>query len=239
MPRRKVITIDEKKCNGCGDCVTACAEGAIALVNGKARLVSEVYCDGLGACLGHCPKDAITIEEREAPNFDEAQVRAHLKRARPAPAAPHACPGSMARALKPKRSSETPVPPSALGNWPVQLRLIPPGAGWLAGADLLLAADCVPFAYADFHRRFLRGKPVIVACPKLDPPDQNLARLTEILKVAAPRSVTIVHMEVPCCGGITRIAQMAAAASGIRVPLTDITIGIGGEVLAEVELGTE
>jgi Fe-S-cluster-containing hydrogenase component 2 len=241
MATRKIIRIDAEKCNGCGACATACAEGAIAMVEGKARLISETYCDGLGACLGECPVGAITIEEREAAPFDAAQVEAHLHKA-PAPAhAPHAghvCPGSMAQALRPIQRAGAPTPPaeSELCNWPVQLRLVPPSAPWLRGADLLLVADCVPFAFADFHRRFLRGRPVIIACPKLDPMEQNAARLSELLATSAPRSVTVVHMEVPCCGGLTRLAQLAvahAAARGVNVALEDVTISIRGEVLSD------
>lgn len=184
MAWRKVIRIDEEKCDGCGECVTGCAEGAIAIVNGKARLVSETYCDGLGTCLGHCPQGAITMEEREAEEFDEAKTREHIERlpnrkSGPGPlplaATPHQCPGSMTRSLRSRagtfkagESSSIGPQPSELRNWPVQLTLVPPNAPYFRGADFLLVADCVPFACADFHQRFLRGKPVIIGCPKLD-----------------------------------------------------------------------
>jgi Pyruvate/2-oxoacid:ferredoxin oxidoreductase delta subunit len=248
MALRKVVRIDEEKCDGCGDCVTSCAEGAIAVIDGKARLVSEVYCDGLGACLGHCPQDAITVEEREAIAFDEAETQKHLARisrqtARPAPLpvaeAHHQCPGSMSRSLG-GRIGTAPAQPagpiaSELINWPVQLTLVPPSAPYLRGADILLVADCVPFAMADFHQRFLRNRPVIIGCPKLDQPELYAKKLAEIAHVARPKSLTVIHMEVPCCSGLTRIAEYALSAAESCIPFTDVTIGIRGEVLATEE----
>ena len=250
MAMRKVVVIDEAKCDGCGECVTSCAEGAIAVIDGKARLVSEIYCDGLGACLGHCPQGAITVEEREAAAFDEAATQKHLNALKHAQAAtalgvtetPHQCPGSMMRSLgRPAAAEPTahaPIGsmPSELRNWPVQLALVPPMAPYLQGADILLVADCVPFAYADFHRRFLKNKPVIIGCPKLDQMDAYAKKLTEILRVAKPKSLSVLHMEVPCCSGFTRLAQYALQAAASDVPLTDVTIGIRGEVLDTVEL---
>jgi Fe-S-cluster-containing hydrogenase component 2 len=242
---RKVIVIDEEKCDGCGECVTSCAEGAIAIVEGKARLVSETYCDGLGACLGHCPQDAIHIEEREAPAFDEAKTREHLTRlAAPklqVPPAPpmlgHQCPGSMMRSLSraatPPQADRGEATASELTNWPIQMMLAPPSAPWLRDADVLLVADCVPFALADFHSRFLRGRPVLIGCPKLDQADFYVKKLAQILQVAQPRSLTVVHMEVPCCSGLTRIATLAREAAESTVPLHDVTISIQGEVLEE------
>jgi NAD-dependent dihydropyrimidine dehydrogenase PreA subunit len=250
MAMRKVVVIDEAKCDGCGECVTSCAEGAIAVIDGKARLVSEIYCDGLGACLGHCPQGAITVEEREAAAFDEAATLKHLdtlKRAQAAPAlhvteTPHQCPGSMMRsfgrpaaAAKPAHTPAGSIP-SELANWPIQLTLVPPMAPYLQGADILLVADCVPFAYADFHRRFLKDKPVIIGCPKLDQMDAYAKKLTEIIRVAKPKSLSVLHMEVPCCSGFTRLAQYALQAAASDVPLTDVTIGIRGEILDTVEL---
>jgi Pyruvate/2-oxoacid:ferredoxin oxidoreductase delta subunit len=249
MPMRKVIQIDEAKCDGCGECVTSCAEGAIALVEGKARLVSEVYCDGLGACLGHCPRGAISIEEREAAAFDELEVHGHLTRlagdkaapkAAPAmaPSAGHQCPGSMMRALGGRPappvgegdSGATPLP-SELSNWPVQLALVPPFAPVLRGADLLLTADCVPFAYADFHRTFLRGgRPVLIACPKLDDVGPYVEKLAQIFQTAQPKSLTIVRMEVPCCGGLARAAAQAQEMAGSRVPIREVIVGIQGDL---------
>lgn len=250
MAMRKVVVIDEAKCDGCGECVTSCAEGAIAVVDGKARLVSEIYCDGLGACLGHCPQGAITVEEREAAAFDEAATQKHLDTLRRAQAAtalrvtetPHQCPGSMMRSLErpasAAASAHTPMAnmPSELRNWPVQLTLVPPMAPYLQGADLLLVADCVPFAYADFHRRFLKDKPVIIGCPKLDQMDAYAKKLTEIVRVASPRSLSVLHMEVPCCSGFTRLAQYALQAAASDIPLVDVTIGIRGEIVDTVEL---
>ncbi len=254
MAVRKVVVIDEAKCDGCGDCVTSCAEGAIAVIDGKARLVSEIYCDGLGACLGHCPQGAITIEEREAAAFDEASVRkrlADLKRSQAATAlrvseTPHQCPGSMMRSLDRPTAATMPTVRAPVGglaselrNWPIQLTLVPPMAPYLQGADILLVADCVPFAYADFHRRFLKDKPVIIGCPKLDQLDAYAKKLTEIVRVAKPKSLSVLHMEVPCCSGFTRVAQYALQAAAGDVPLTDVTIGIRGEILDEVTLNAE
>jgi Pyruvate/2-oxoacid:ferredoxin oxidoreductase delta subunit len=251
MAWRKVIRIDEAKCDGCGECVTGCAEGAIAIINGKARLVGETYCDGLGACLGHCPQGAITMEEREAEEFDEARTREHLTRlgdekaaSNPLPlaAVPPPCPGSMARSLGGRmelsgvvRGHGGSAQPSQLMNWPVQLTLVPSGAPYLRNADILLVADCVPFAYADFHQRFLRGKPVIIGCPKLDQVEFYVKKLAEIVRVAEPRSLSVVHMEVPCCSGLTRIAQYALGVAESSTPLTDVTVSIGGEVIASAE----
>lgn len=245
--QRKIVKIDESKCNGCGLCATACVEGAIRIVDGKARLVSDSYCDGLGACLGECPQGALTIEEREAPVFDEAAAMAHAKAQGQAPHAqprapvahPHAphghvCPGTMAREMK-RPAGAQPEPssgsmPSELSHWPVQLALVGPTAPFLRGADLLLTADCVPFALADFHARFLRGRAVVIGCPKLDDSTFYVEKLTAILQQAGIRSLTVVHMEVPCCFGLSRIAQAALAASGQKIPLRDITVGISGVV---------
>lgn len=241
---RDVITIDESTCDGCGQCVTACAEGALAVIDGKARLVSDVYCDGLGACLGHCPQGAITVVKREAAAFDEAAVHTHLATlGRPAPkpsimlqphghghAHGHACPGSQARALAP--SGTTPNAggrtPSALGHWPVQLRLVNPQAPFLAGAELLLTADCTPVALPDFHRDWVAGRVVLMACPKLDDLAAHTAKLTTIIQAAKPRKITVLRMEVPCCGGLAWAAKQAVEASGNAVPLEIVTIAING-----------
>jgi NAD-dependent dihydropyrimidine dehydrogenase PreA subunit len=198
---RKIIAIDEEKCDGCGLCATACHEGAIAIVDGKAKLVSETYCDGLGDCLGECPRGAITIEEREAPAFD-------------APA------GGV---------------PSQLGHWPIQITLVPPEAPFLRGADILIAADCVPFAFADFHSRYLKGRALLVGCPKLDDLEFYRAKLTAIFAAARPRSLTVVRMEVPCCGGLTHAVAGARDAAIPGMPLEVVTIGIkGNEVRREL-----
>jgi Pyruvate/2-oxoacid:ferredoxin oxidoreductase delta subunit len=263
---RKVVRIDEALCDGCGQCLTSCAEGAIALVDGKARLVSDVYCDGLGACLGDCPQDAITVEERDAEAFDEAAVHAHLERLGRAPPAqgppapapstaaqlhghgPHGhagCPGSAAREiLRPSLPVLRDVPGpgpgpgprlggSALGHWPVQLALVPAGAPWLAGADLLVAADCVPFAYASFHADFLAGRKVLIGCPKLDDNQAYATKLADVFSRHQLRSVTVVRMEVPCCGGLSWAAREGLARSGRPVPLRDVVIGVDGGVRAD------
>jgi Pyruvate/2-oxoacid:ferredoxin oxidoreductase delta subunit len=251
MVRRKIVQIDEEKCDGCGLCVPSCAEGAIQVIDGKARLVSDVYCDGLGACLGHCPQDAIRIEEREAEAFDEQAAHQHVERLK-SPSRPHShngCPGAAVQSLlkvlasspqpnlaaaparRPAAEHKAEPSPSALGNWPVQLHLVPPHAPYLREADLLLVADCVPFAYADFHRHLLRGKPVVIGCPKLDDVRAYVDKLATILVQASIRSLTVVHMEVPCCTGLVRIAQAAIAQAGRNVPLEEVTISIRGQIL--------
>jgi len=255
MAKRKIVRIDASKCDGCGMCVPSCAEGAIQIVDGKARLVADVYCDGLGACLGECPQGAIAIVDREAEPFDEAAAVRHvaalghgkLPAAGPAHGA-GACPGSTVRdfglnvvsrpateasSFRPAPSGQGTAPqqPSALGHWPIQLHLVPPQAPFLRDADLLLVADCVPFALADFHGRFLRGRPVVVGCPKLDDAEAYVAKLVAILTLSSIRSLTVVHMEVPCCTGLVRIARAALAASKADVPLEDVTISIRGKVL--------
>ncbi len=211
--KRKIVGIDAGKCDGCGLCVPSCAEGAIRIVNGKASLAADSLCDGLGACLGRCPRGAITIVEREAEAFDEAAVTAHAASIHAADARPRA------------------AIPSALANWPVQLRLVPPDAPWLAGADILVAADCVPFACADFHRDILPGKAVVIACPKLDDIYAHKEKLAEIFHHARPRAVTVARMRVPCCGGLTMAARQALAASGWDAPLREIVLDISGRRL--------
>ncbi len=257
---RKIITIDESKCDGCGQCVPACKEGALQVIEGKARLVSEVYCDGLGACLGECPRDAIRVEEREAVAFDEAEVERHLAHAGGPPApvmrlpvtttprgqhgeAGHGhgshghgggCPGSAHRMLRPAAAPATvgqdaSSTESALSHWPVQLALVSPMAPFLRGADILVCADCVPFAIPDFHSRYLAGRVVLVGCPKLDDLDSYREKLAQIVTRAQPRSLTVLRMEVPCCGGI---AQAALEARGERPIPTEVhVIGVGGAVV--------
>ena len=235
---RTIVKIDEEKCDGCGQCVPSCDEGAIELIDGKARLVSEVYCDGLGACLGECPQGAISMEDREANAFDEAAVEEHLsqKTAAPEPLA-CGCPGSMVMQIEPPAGAAAPdasePTPSALRNWPVQLHLAPTNAPYFQDADLLLVADCVPFALADFHTRILRGRPVVVGCPKLDDARFYADKLTELLKLSSVNSLTVVHMEVPCCSGLSHLAQVAVEASGKGIPLSDVTVGIAGQIIEE------
>ncbi len=231
---RNIVQIDEEKCDGCGLCVSACAEGAIKLIDGKARLVSESYCDGLGACIGHCPQDAITIEQREAAPFDEEATKAHLAEQRNAPAqTAFVCPGLAAQQVRQKSGSTESVTgraASELTHWPVQLKLVSPTAPYFADADLLLVADCVPFAMGDFHARFLKDHSIAVGCPKLDDAEFYIEKLSAILRANRLRSLTVVHMEVPCCSALTRIAREAAARSGVRIGFEDVTIDLQGNV---------
>lgn len=257
---RKIVQIDEELCDGCGLCVPSCAEGALQIVDGKARLVSEVYCDGLGACLGECPQGAITIEERPAEEFDVAAVEEHLgdmdreagahrhEHAGPqahaaGPAAgghPFACPGSRTMDLR-KPAGEECVEPettfegalkSELGQWPVKLYLVSPNAPYFQDAELLLAADCAPFAYAAFHPDFLKGTAVVIGCPKFDDAALYREKLTAILRANDIRKVTVLHMEVPCCFGLVQLAKQALDASGKNIPLEDVTVTIRGEAVS-------
>jgi len=231
---RKIVKIDEEKCDGCGVCVPACVEGALQIIDGKARLVSEQYCDGLGACLGECPQGAITIEEREADEFDEAAAEQHLnseKHAQVTDALPCGCPSVTVSQFERQTTSGTFEVriESRLAHWPVQLTLVPPSAPFLKGADLLLAADCVPFAYAGFHQDFLTDHALVVACPKLDDFEAHLDKLTQILRQSEPKSLTVVHMEVPCCFGLVHMAKKASSASGKNIPFREITVGVKGD----------
>ncbi len=246
MAIRKIVRIDEDKCNGCGDCIPNCAEGALEIVDGKARLLEDRYCDGLGACLGVCPQDAITVIERDAAEFNEEAVEAMLAdRATAEPAghahAPHggACPGaalmdfasaSADASASTEAAASADAAPSELTQWPVQLMLAPVQAPFFQGADLLLAADCVPFALPDFHSRFLRGRKLLIGCPKLDDSAFYAEKLGQILKANDVRSLTIVHMEVPCCFGLKLLARRALAESGRQIPAEEIVIGIRGDV---------
>lgn len=242
--KRKIVSIDPEKCNGCGECVPSCAEGAIKIVNGKAVLSADNLCDGLGACLGTCPMDAITIIERDAAEFDETAVEENFaKSGKPVPAQRHhgphgggGCPGSRAMTLTPKvHPVETPSKEgsaqSQLGQWPVQLTLVPPTAPYFQDADLLITADCVPVAYADYHKDFLAGKAVVMGCPKQsDAGDAYVRKLTDIFSMSTIKSITVLAMEVPCCGGIVTAAKQALAASGKEIPLKVVTVGIRGEI---------
>jgi Pyruvate/2-oxoacid:ferredoxin oxidoreductase delta subunit len=247
MAIRHIVKIDESKCDGCGLCVTACAEGAIQIIDGKARLVSETYCDGLGACLGHCPQDAITIEQREAAEFDEAATEAYLKTLQAGKAEsvsqPKAareggfvCPGArmmqlnQAAAAKSNSTTQAGDRPSQLAQWPVQLHLVSPTAPYFAGADLVLTADCVPFAMADFHETLLAGRAIAIACPKLDDTSPYVEKLAELIKHNNLKRLTVVHMEVPCCTGLVRIAQQAMAQAQVDVPFRDVTISLQGQI---------
>lgn len=261
MGVRKIIKINEDLCNGCGLCVPGCAEGALQIVDGKAKMVKEQYCDGLGACLGECPTGALTIEERDAEAFDEVATNAWLKSlgrdplpvggvhatAAPKATAPaplahahlHAhgggCPGSRMMAFN-KRNDEpaadAPVNAgrSELQQWPVQLMLVPTSAPFLREADLLIAADCVPFAYPDFHRKLLKGRALVIACPKLDNAEHYIEKLAEMIRVNDFRSITVAHMEVPCCFGLGRIVSEAMKRAGVKVPVMDINVGLQGDL---------
>ena len=253
--KRKIVKIDEGKCDGCGLCIIACAEGALQIVDGKARLAADKYCDSLGACLGECPQGAISIEEREAEAFDEEAVKQHLEK--PAGNMDQAC-GCLSAAVQQFEKQDT-LPcgcpsstvsqfkktthrveagpsasqPSQLGHWPVQLTLAPPKAPFLQGADVLLAADCTAFASGGFHNDFLRDHALLVACPKLDNYDAHLAKLTEILRQSDIRSLTVLRMEVPCCSGLTRLAMQAMLTSNRNIPFKEIILGIRGEVVSK------
>jgi len=272
MAKRKIIKIDEKKCNGCGECIPNCPEGALQIIDGKARLISDLFCDGLGACIGHCPEGAISIEEREATRYDERKVmeniikqgpnviKAHLAHLRDhkednlleiahkvlkekniavAPdlskglVSGSGCPGSRVANLKkkgsPGKAGSAVGLDSELGNWPVQLNLVPAFAPFLDNTDLLIAADCVAFSYADFHRDLLKDKVLLVGCPKLDDIQRYHQKITQIFKNNNIKSVTYAHMEVPCCFGLINVIKEAIRLSGKDVPFTDVEITIKGE----------
>lgn len=237
MTLRNIIKIDESKCNGCGLCVTACAEGAIRLINGKAKLVSEIYCDGLGACIGHCPQDAIIIEQREAKPFDEEATKKHLADAKKQQRTDSfVCPGMMSAELRNDAKSPAAAGDvsSQLAHWPIQLKLVSLHAPYFADANLLLVADCVPFAMGDFHNRFLSGRSIVVGCPKLDDARFYIEKLADILQANKIKSLTVVHMEVPCCHGLTRIANEALARARQKMAFEDVTVDLQGNV-AKVE----
>jgi Fe-S-cluster-containing hydrogenase component 2 len=250
---RKIVKIDETKCDGCGICVTACAEGALKIVNGKARLISDKYCDNLGACLPGCPLGAISIIEREGEAFDEQAVKKHLASQHPpAPDKVRGCPSSTVLQFEKtgslpcgcpssavsqfKETSKTANNPEAgiqvseLAHWPVQMTLVPPGAPFLKGADVLLAADCTAFSCGDFHIQFLKDHALLVACPKLDDYEAHLAKLTSIIRQSDIKSLTVVRMEVPCCSGLTRMAMQAVLSSGKDIPFKEVILGTRGYI---------
>lgn len=229
--KRKIVQIDQEKCNGCGECIPNCVEGALKIVDGKAKLVSDKYCDGLGACLGHCPQDAINIIEREATEYEEDAVRS--KQIRAIHELPRqACPGSQIRQQRPSpaASNDTTVN-SQLSHWPIQLHLVPVSAPFFQNADLLIAASCVPFSYGEFHRVILAGRSLIIACPKLDKTELYLEKLTEIFRQNDIKSVTVAIMEVPCCQGLLRLVRQALKDSGKKMSITVETITVKGERL--------
>jgi NAD-dependent dihydropyrimidine dehydrogenase PreA subunit len=239
---RKIVEIDPERCDGCGLCVPSCAEGAIQIVDGRAQLAAEKYCDGLGACLGECPNDALKIIERVAEDFDESAVEEHLKEKEKKEGAggetlPCGCPSTQLQNLSAADACEAANQPRAqvdqvsnLGHWPVQIKLVPPNAPFLKGADLLVVADCTPLAYPNFHRDFLKGKVVMMGCPKFDDVQEYIAKFTDIFKTAGLKSITTLIMEVPCCSGLPFIVKKALEASGQKIPLEEKVVGIRGNL---------
>jgi len=253
--RRKIVQIDEERCNGCGQCVSACAEGAIELVDGKARLASENYCDGLAACLGECPEGAISIVEREADAFDPEAVEHHLVKKssgeqrvvtpnaerRTLDVLPCGCPSTHIQMFESScEAANQPVShsvaSSALSHWPVQIRLVPPTAPFLKGADLLVASDCTPVACPNFHRDFLKGRTVLLGCPKFDDTEEYINKFTDIFKTAGIHSVTILIMEVPCCSKMPLIVQQAMALAKQNIPVEILTVSARGAIVKKQKL---
>ncbi|MEA1952506.1 MAG: 4Fe-4S binding protein [Planctomycetota bacterium] len=247
MAIRNIVKIDEEKCNGCGDCIVNCPEGALAIIDGKARVVRESFCDGLGVCIGKCPLGAISIEQREAEEFDADAVAAHIaaeaqEDKKSQPRSPSGgCPGTTARvqnvlpivqATVGETGASAASTSSQLSHWPVQLALVAGNTPFLKEADLLLVADCVPFAMGDFHEKLLAGRVVLVGCPKLDDAQSYVEKLTSIFVHSRPSSLKIVHMEVPCCSGLCRIVKEAVDAAGHDIPVDDVTISTSGAVIA-------
>ncbi|PRR80459.1 ATP-binding protein [Clostridium vincentii] len=259
MAIRKIIKIDEEKCNGCGLCIPNCAEGALAIVNGKAKIVKDIFCDGLGACLGHCPQDALEVIERDAPDFNEeaaiefvksqgGELKPQVQINKPEGGCPSSavkvlnkpltlpqiggCPGSKMKQISRSETNDPNVKlTSKLSQWPVQLMLVPVNAPYFKGADLLITADCVPLAYANYHNDFLKDKAVVLGCPKLDDSNYYAEKLSQIIKANDLESVTVLRMEVPCCGGMALAAKTARDKSGIDIPIKVVTISIEGEIL--------
>lgn len=256
LSKRKMITIDEELCNGCGECVPSCEEGALAIVDGKAKLVKEIYCDGLGACLGDCPTGALKVEVREAEDFNPEAVTEHLKaQGRKVPnhmPSPESlrlggvskpaggCPGASLKTMTPCGQANIPVSSpaegSALSHWPVQLRLVPPTAPFLQEADLLLTADCVPVAFPEYHSDFLPGRVVLMGCPKFDNQMEYVEKLASIIGENNLKSITVMEMEVPCCASMTAILSEAVKRAGKKVDTVRVTISRTGGVLETVPL---
>lgn len=241
--KRKIIHIDEEKCDGCGLCIPACAEGAIRIVNGKARLLAEKYCDGLGACLGDCPRNAISLIEREAEEFDQAAVERHMKSQKPNPIQAETtmacgCPSKLIQSfttIDPCRTINEPVShmetSSSLSHWPVQIRLVPPTAPFLSDADLLVAADCTPVAYPRFHQDFLKHKVVLIGCPKFDDTHAYTEKFTRIFHENTIKSITVVVMEVPCCKGLPMMISKALTMADKTIPMDVVVVSTRGKIL--------
>ncbi len=233
--KRKIIEIDEELCDGCGDCIPACPEGALQIVNGKAKLVKENFCDGLGECLGRCPKGAIRIVEREAEAFDEEAVKEAMKVEEES--LPCGCPSTHLRSLGPSPCELANEPKdlnpvkSELTHWPVQIRLVPPTAPFLKNANLVVAADCTPIAYPAFHRDFLKKSVVLMGCPKFDDVQDYVNRFAAIFRENPIRQVTVLVMEVPCCSGLPMVVKKGMELAGVEVPLEVVVIGIEGRIL--------
>ncbi|MDD1770588.1 MAG: 4Fe-4S ferredoxin [Methanomassiliicoccales archaeon] len=229
MAKRKVIQIAEVRCNGCGRCALACAEGAIEIRGGKAHVVSDILCDGLGTCISECPEGALRIEEREAPEFDEEAVRMQKKKGA---SEEIACPSTMTRRIPvPKPEAPGARPTAQLANWPIQLRLAHPNAPYFKNARLLIAADCCAYAYASMHSDFVKGRATLIGCPKLDDVPATIAKLAEIIERNEIKDITLLHMEVPCCSGLNRLVKEAVERSKRKVPLETVVISINGEIL--------
>jgi Fe-S-cluster-containing hydrogenase component 2 len=246
---RKIIEIDEELCDGCGNCVPSCAEGALEIIDGKARVIADIYCDGLGACLGECPLGALQIVERKADEFDEEAVEALLaeqkqKEQPQAPAFSGGCPSARLQsfaapqpAIAPgpqadlSRADDVDLTQSALSHWPVQIMLVPPTAPFLKGADLLVLADCVPVAFPTVHRDFIKGKAVMMGCPKLDDAQYYIEKFAQICKESGIKSITAVIMEVPCCGGLPMIVKKGMEMSGVDIPMEEVVISTRGQIL--------
>ena len=254
--KRKIIRIDEEKCDGCGLCIPSCPEGALQIIGGKAKLAKDSFCDGLGACLGDCPTGALTVGEEEVEQYDEEGVIGHIREQSPELLEKHlahlkqhahelpqhhshpqisSCPSAKMLHWEKREEGawEKARADSELRQWPIQLHLVAPSAPYFQNADLILGADCVPFAYPNFHADFLKGKVVAIGCPKLDDSEAYIDKLAQIVKIAAIKSIKVVHMEVPCCYGLVHIAQEAIKRSGKDIPLKTVNIGIKGEILEQ------
>ena len=244
---RKIIEIDDDLCDGCGNCVPSCAEGALEIIDGKAKVVAEIYCDGLGACLGDCPTGALRIVEREADEFDEEAVEEYLAQQKPPepqtiPMVSGGCPSARMQTFDSSASQPAAASPaavtatgedmeSALSHWPVQIMLVPPTAPFLKGADLLVLADCVPVAFPTVHRDFIQGKSVLLGCPKLDNAQFYIEKFAQICKQSGVKSITSVVMEVPCCSGLPMIVKKGMEMSGIEIPMEEVVISTRGKIL--------